>query len=599
MKTRRWLASVVGAFLVLGTLSISCNSKTASTPAEVAVTPTVKDDDLEPYDGTPWFEDVTARTGIRFQYHNGETANHLAIIESLGGGLALFDFNNDGLLDLYICGGGDYQGKSVVGRAGKLYQNLGDFKFKDVTKEAGLDQGLTYSHATAVADINRDGYPDLLLTGYNRLVLYLNVADGARGRKFEDITEKAGLTERLWSTGAAFADLDGDGYPELYVCHYGDWGFETNHPTDCKYDNVTLDVCPPKRFKPLPHYLYRNNKNSTFTNISEELKLRKDGKGLGVVIADYTGDGRPDLYVANDTDDNFLYVNRTKAGTAIKLEELGGLSGVARDNRAVPNGSMGLDVGDPLRSGKPSIFVTNYEGELHALYVNQSGYKPDDDNIFFDYESHRNGLQTLGHLMVGWGASFCDFDRDGWEDLIVVHGHAIRYPKTGAGRQQKAKLLLNEQGKFKRISNRGGSYFTTKHNSRGLGLGDLDNDGKPDLVINSIPDPKENIEEPIVILKNTVPTKNNWVGIAVVGEKFRDVVGGRIVIECGAEKYTRFIKAGGSYASTIDPRYTVGIGQATTIDRITIVWPNGATQEWKNLAGNRYWKLTEGSPEAK
>jgi hypothetical protein len=205
----------------------------------------------------------------------------------------------------------------------------------------------------------------------------------------------------------------------------------------------------------------------------------------------------------------------------------------------------------------------------------------------------------LGHLMVGWGTAFCDFNRDGWEDLVIVHGHAIRYPQTGAGRQQKAKLLLNEQGKFKRISNRGGEYFKEKHNARGLVLGDLDNDGKPDVIVSSIPDPENKINDPITVLKNVNDTKFNWVGFDVAGEKFRDVVGGKIVVECGKEKYTRFIKSGGSYASTIDPRYTVGLAEAKKLDQVTVHWPNGKTQVWKDLDANRYWKLTEGEEKAK
>jgi len=598
VATHRIARVLVVASVAVALSFISACDKKGSTTASVGPgtsTPAVHHDNDDPYDGPAWFEDMTAPAGINFTYRNGEEAGHFAIIESLGGGIALFDYDKDGLLDIYLAGGGHYDGKTVLGYPGRLYKNLGNWKFKDVTAEAGLSQPTMYSHGVAVADVNRDGFPDLLVTGYDRLTLYLNVPAESGGRKFVDVTEKGGLTERMWSSGAAFGDLDGDGYPDLYVCHYGDWGFETNHPLFCTYRENIRDVCPPKKFKPLPHKVYRNRGDGMFEDVSATLKLRTDGKGLAVIFVDVNGDGRPDMYVANDTDPNFLYVNRGKPGGPIKLEELGGLAGVAIDNRAQANGSMGLDAGDPVHSGKPALFVTNYEGELHAFYANQTvpdPKAPGGYNILFDFESHRNGLQALGNTMVGWGTAFCDLDRDGWEDLIVSHGHAIRFPTANSGRAQYAKLLLNERGKFTRISNRGGSYFKAVHNARGLAMGDLDNDGKPDLVVS-------HLNEPVAVLRNVVPTDNHWVGFELTGEKFRDVVGGKIVVQAGGETYTRFIKSGGSYASANDPRYVVGIAKATKIDSVTVHWPNGKAQEWKGLAADRYWKLTEGEAEAK
>jgi hypothetical protein len=590
-----------GAVLGIAFLVAACDKKTSSTEAAVVSGPAAFDhDNDDPYDGPAWFEDITAASGVQFTYRNGEEADHMAIIESLGGGVGLLDYDRDGLLDIYLPGGGHYEGKTVLGHHGRLYRNLGNLKFQDITAAAGLDRPTQYSHGVAVADINRDGYPDMLVTGYNRLTLFLNAPGENGSRRFVDVTDKAKLTERLWSSSAAFADLDGDGYPDLYVCHYGDWGFDTNHPLDCTYDGKTRDVCPPKKFKALPHTLYRNNRDGTFTDVTatalarhqagKDLPPRTDGKGLGVLILDVNADGRPDLYVANDTDPNFLYVNRSRPGEPMKFEELGGIAGVALDNRAQTNGSMGLDAGDPMRSGKPALFVTNYEGELHALYTNQSD--PSADIVLFDFESHKNGLRELGHLMVGWGTAFCDLDRDGWEDLVIAHGHAIRFPPTGSGRAQYSKILLNDRGRFVRASNRGGSYFKARHNARGLGLGDLDNDGKPDLVIN-------HTNEPVAVLQNVVPTDRNWIGFELTGEKFRDVVGARIVVKCGGEMYTRFVKAGSSYASSNDPRHVVGIAGAGKIDSVTVHWPNGKVQEWKDLTADRYWKLAEGEAAAK
>src|SRR5262249_30426519 len=261
----------------------------------------------------------------------------------------------------------------------------------------GLDQVAFYTHGAAVADYDRDGSPDLLVTGWGRVALLHNEPDGKGGRRFVDVTDKAGLKDDGWSSSAASADLHGDGFVDLSVCHYVDWSF-SNNPV-CTYDGKTRDVCPPKQFTALPHKVFRNNADGTFSDVSkaaglrmprteqdyaqltflnddakkrlkEADKAREYGKGLGVLIADVNGDGKPDIYVANDTVDNFLYMNRSVPGK-IQLEEIGLAAGVARDDRGAPNGSMGVDVGDPDGCLRPSIWVVNYEAEMHAMYHNE------------------------------------------------------------------------------------------------------------------------------------------------------------------------------------------------------------------------------------
>jgi hypothetical protein len=532
--------------------------------------------------GPPAFEDVTAASGVAFTYRNGEEAGHFAIIESLGGGAALVDYDGDGKLDLFLPGGGYYEGTKVLGHPCKLYRNLGGFKFEDVTAKTGLDRvSFPYSHGAAAFDYDRDGWPDLLVTGYSRPVLLRNEPDGAGGRRFADVTAKAGLAVGLWSSSAGWGDLDGDGFPELYVAHYGDWGFATNHPTDCTYDGKTRDVCQPRRFKALPHTLYRNKGDGTFSDASAALKLRTDGKGLGVLVTDLNNDGRPDVYVANDTDDNFLYVNRGKAGE-LALAEVGLSAGVARDERGVANGSMGVDAADFDRSGRASVLVTNYENELPALYRNRS----DPRGERFTYDTLTAGLAVVGGAYVGWGAGFLDYDLDGWDDLVVVSGHAIRFP-TKIDRRQLPLLVRNEGGKFRPVTPRGGAYFRSPHNARGLALGDLDNDGRVDLVVS-------HLNEPVAVLRNVSPADGrHWVGVELAGEKHRDVVGARVEVETAGGKQTKFIKGGGSYASTCDPRLAFGLGADTRVERVTVHWPSGRTQEFAGIAPDGYWTLAE------
>jgi hypothetical protein len=532
--------------------------------------------------GPPLFEDITAASGIAFTYRNGEEAGHFAIIESLGGGVALFDFDGDGLLDVFIPGGGKYDAKTVLGNPCKLFRNLGKFRFEDVTAKVGLGGEYQYTHGAAAFDFDNDGHLDLLLTGYNRLVLLKNEA----GKRFVDVTKKAGLNDATWSSTAAWGDLDGDGFPEIYVSHYADWGFATNHPTDCTYDGKTRDVCQPRKFVPLPHTLYRNNRNGSFTDISELVKLRTDGRGMQAMIVDVNNDGRPDIYAANDTDDNFLYMNRGKAGEIV-LKEEGLFSGVARDERGSANGSMGLDAADFDRTGKPSIVVTNYENELPALYQNRS----DATTARFTYATLASGLATVGGSYVSWGTSFLDLDHDGWEDLMIVSGHAIRFP-TKIDRRQKPLLLRNERGHFKAITPTGGVYFRDVHNARGAAFGDLDNDGKIDVVVS-------HLNEPVTVLRNVAPTDGNkWVGFELVGANKRDVVGARVVVESAGGSQARFQKGGASFGCTNDPRHVVGLGADAKVTKVTVHWPSGKAQEFAGVEPGAYWRLTENEANA-
>jgi hypothetical protein len=539
------------------------------------------------------FRDVTAESGVSFTYRNGEEAGHFVILESLGGGVALLDYDGDGLLDLFLTGGGYFRGedkKQIEGYPSKLYRNLGDWKFQDVTAAAGLDRPLFYTHGAAVADYDRDGWPDLVVTGWRRLALYHNEPDGRGGRRFEEVSGKAGLNDDLWSTSAAWGDLDGDGYPDLYVCHYVDWAFGTPHDKPCiGFDGRRRDVCPPANFNALPHRLYRNNGDGTFADVSREAGLRlehpqKDyGKGLGVLFVDVNADGRPDVYVANDMTDNFLYINRSTPGR-ILLEEVGLASGSARDSQGMPNGSMGLAAADYDGCGRPSLWVANYEGELHALYHNECK----DGRLQFRFSTQAAGIAAIGQHLVGWGTGFCDFDHDGWEDLYMVNGHPNHYPRGGGPRQQRPVLLRNlGKGRFADGGSCGGPYFQAIHNARGAARGDLDNDGRIDLVVS-------HVNEPVTLLRNEAETGHHWLGVELLGKNQRCTVGARLTVEVNGRQLTRFMQGGGSYLSSSDPRHLFGLGEARQVGRLTVTWGSTQSQDWDGLPTDRYWRLVEG-----
>jgi RNA polymerase sigma factor (sigma-70 family) len=600
-------AGLVGALAGLALTSTPAVPAPGGKPPEIAEAAPVPE---KPAHDHALFQDVTAGSGLRFTYRNGEEAGFYSILETLGGGVALIDYDGDGLLDIFVTGGGRFDRTEeearkdpkarpkVLGRPCKLYRNLGNFKFRDVTREAGLDGIAFYTHGVAVADYDRDGWPDLFVTGYGRVALFRNVPDGKGGRKFVDVTKEAGLGGpgagalggHFWATGAAWGDLDGDGWPDLYLCQYVDWSLANN--PECSYDGRTRDICPPKQFKARPHALYRNNGKGGFADVTKAAGIRCDrddeeyGKGTGVVLADVNGDGRPDIFVANDTTGNFLYLNRSTPGQ-LKFEELSLQLGVARDPQGVPNGSHGVDAGDPFGIGLPSLWVTNYENELHGLYRNAktAGGQP-----FFQHATVAAGIVAIGRRSVGWGTAFVDVDNDGWEDLVIATGHLLRHPSLSPLRQKPVLLRNQGGGRFEDISRRGGSYFQAAHRGRGLAVGDLNNDGRPDLIFS-------NVNEPVTILRNVADPGHHWLGVHLMGKQHADVTGARVTLEVGGLARTRCVKAGGSYLSSGDRRLLFGLGKADRVGRLTVEWPSGTPrrEHWDNLPLGRYHRLAQGS----
>jgi hypothetical protein len=551
------------------------------------------------------FADMTTTSGVNHIFRGGEEAGHCSILELMGGGVALFDFDGDGLLDIFVTGGGYFDGpekKQIKGHACRLYKNEGNWKFKDVTAEVGLDHIDFYNQGCAVADYDRDGRPDLLVTGYGRLALFHNESNGKGGRRFVEVTEEAGLErEHFWSTSAGWADLDGDGYPDLYVCQYVNWSFANNPICGGYTKDVARDICPPRQFGAVAHALYQNLPSGEqkgrrrFLDVSKEAGIRVPpradqdyGKGLGVVLVDVNNDGKPDIYVANDTTDNFLYLNDSTPGK-LRFREVGMEMGVARDGGGTPNGSMGVDADDYDGSGLPSIWVVNYEGELHALYQNVMK----DRQQYFRYATQAAGIAAIGQQYVGFGTGFFDVDNDGWPDLVIGNGHVIHHPGSGDKRQRPVLLHNQGNGRFQAITGRGGPYFRTGHLVRGIAIGDLDNDGWPDLVIN-------NINEPVTLLRNVAgerSPKAHWLGIELVNKDHRDVVGARVEVEANGRHLTHFAKGGGSYMSSGDRRLLFGLGPAETVGNIIVTWPWGEprSQTFSNLKVDRYWQLEQGN----
>ena len=537
--------------------------------------------------GGPWFEDITVASGIDFHHFDPATTNR-NILETMGSGLGWIDYNNDGWLDLFCVQVGPLPSSPDVSShpTNKLYRNNGNRSFTDVSESVGLANA-AFGMGCAVGDCDNDGFDDLVVTNWKGIILYHNESDGNVGRRFVDVTKKAGLDNPHWATSCGLGDIDGDGYLDLYVCNYAEVDL-ANYPR-CEFAaKKVLFSCPPGTFETVSHRLFKNDGNLSFTDVTVASGIAEasPAPGLGVVMTDLDRDGRIDIYVANDQRPAYFFHNQGGGRFVEKALFSGCGLGSSGENIA----GMGVDAADIDDSGWPSLFVTNFHFKQNVLYKNSG-------RLLFDYWTHRSGLGTPSIGRLGFGTVFCDVDLDGRIDLAVANGHVERDSAEiyGAPYAQQAQLFLGVgAGRFRDGSASSGPYFRQPRVGRGLCWADFDNDGKPDLAFS-------HNGGPIALLHNRTETSNGWLSLELIGDgkkNNRNAIGARIEIESTMSKQTRFVNGGGSYLSASDRRLIVGIGSAKYAERITVRWPSGNEDTFLQLEGNRRWRLREGEPLA-
>jgi enediyne biosynthesis protein E4 len=534
----------------------------------------------------PLFKEIPPQTsGIHWVHENAMSADR-QLPEALGPGCAFFDYDNDGWMDIYLVNSGPadiWKPKTRIRSA--LYKNNRDGTFTDVTEKAGVG-GNVFGMGVAVGDYNNDGFADLFVTAYGNPILYRNNGDGT----FSDVSEQAGLGAKVfenhWSTSAVWFDFDNDGLLDLFVCSFID--YSANNRITCGDNSLGQHFyCIPRVFKPTPSLLFHNNGNGTFTDVSKGTDIEKAlGKALGVVATDINNDGRMDLFVANDTVQNFLFVNRgrDKSGKT-RWEEIALAAEVGYSENGQARSGMGVDAADVDGDGFQDLFVANVDQEMFSLYHNNG-------NENFTDVARKNEIAMSTRLLSGWGLKLFDYDNDGAMDLILANGH----PDDMIGQYServtyKEPLLLfhQENGRMKNVSAQAGPVFTKMFAARGLAIGDYDNDGRLDVLV------ANNGDAPVLLKNNS--QGNHWIGLKLVGTKSnRDAIGARITWACGKTIRSRLKNNGGSYLSSHDCREVLGLGSATKVDWIEIRWPAPSTviQRLSEPAIDRYHTIVEG-----
>jgi len=531
------------------------------------------------------FVDISARSGVNFRYQASHTSKKY-LPETMGAGVALFDYDNDGRLDIFLVNGAPLSDPTPKGtipqKTGPLYWNRlyhqkTDGTFEDVTEKAGL-QGTGYGMGVAVGDYDNDGYEDLYVTAYGRNKLYHNNGNGT----FTDVTLKAGVAGGGWSTSAAWVDLDGDGFLDLVVLRYLEWDFDDIWCGEHK--EGYRSYCHPDWFKPVSPLVYHNNGDGTFAEVAAKVGLARPGKALGLAIADYDRDGHIDLFVANDSMVEFLYHNKGN-GT---FEEVGLPSEVAVDIDGRTYAGMGVDFSDYNNDGWPDIVVTDLANQRYPLYQNNGDGS-------FTYMSTALGISKMTLAHSGWGIRFLDYDNDGWKDLLIAQGHDLDTVELTSPnlRYREPMLLARNTGKgFVDVSAESGTIFQKAWVARGMAIGDLDNDGRLDAVVSTN-------DGPAYVLHNETLTENRWILLKLVGHQSnRDGIGAEVKATTTSGTQFATVTTTSSYLSASDKRVHFGLGKDNVIQEIQVRWPSGLVQTLKDIGATQILQIDEpsGSP---
>jgi hypothetical protein len=504
------------------------------------------------------------------------------LLETTGAGVAMFDYDNDGLPDLFFVNGTTLQGFPPGGEPRPhLYRNRGGARFEDVTMAAGLSEQWGWGQGACAGDYDNDGFEDLAVTYYGQNRLFHNTGQG----RFEEVTAASGVQnpKTRWGTGCAFLDYDRDGRLDLFVANYIDLDLKTAPTPDsgvCKFKGVPV-ACGPPGLTGGRNALYRNLGGGRFADVSDQSGIaRATGTfGLGVTTLDFDDDGWVDVYVANDSNPSALYRNRHD-GT---FEDVAVKAGCAFSQDGKPQAGMGVSAGDYDRNGTMDIVKTNFAGDTSTLYGNTG-------DGFCEDRTFASGL-GLNSRWLGWGAGFADFDNDGWLDIFLTNGHVypeVRQLRTEAGYEQRKVVYRGVHGRFEDVSDRLGPPATVPKAGRGAAFGDIDNNGTVDVAINNVHDVPD-------LFLTTGDPANHWIGVRLVGTTSnRSAIGARVRIVTGAVTQTFEVHGGGSYISQDDLRVHAGLGAAAGVDRLEVRWPNGLEEQWTNLRADQIVSLTEG-----
>ena len=522
----------------------------------------------------PAFEEIPpSRSGITWTHTAGKSPmKHLP--ETSGAGCAFLDYDNDGWMDIYLVNSGKadfYTPPKPLRNA--LYRNNRDGTFTDVTEKAGVAGG-GYGMGVAVGDYNNDGLPDIYVTQFGRNILYRNNGDGT----FTDVTDRAGVAAGGWSSSAVWFDYDNDGRLDLFVCQFAEFDPALGCGTD---QNGVHHYCIPRIFKPRPSWLFHNNGDGTFTDVSRETGIAEHlGKAWGVVATDLNNDGRPDLFVANDTVANFLFMNRDGK----RFEENGFAAGVAYSAEGRARSGMGVDSADFNNDGWMDLFVANIDEEIFSLYQNNH------DGTFDDV-AMQEGIGMATRWMSGWGLKFFDYDNDGNMDLILSNGFPddlVDQISNKVTYREPLLLFHNDERTFRDVSQQSGPVFSKTFAARGLAVGDFNNDGALDVLV-SVNDGAP------VLLRNNAAKGNHWIGLHLVGRRSNpDAIGARVTYQAGDLNRTRVKVGGGSFLSSHDPRMVLGLGEHTKLDWLQVHWPqSGSVERFTDIPIDRYVMIVE------